>query len=184
MVNYKNGKIYCIKGGNECYVGSTTSTLSNRYTGHKKNYKKWLICGKRYTSSHDLFKKYGADNCSIELLEIFPCDNKKELRIRENYYIHSMDNIVNKYNSYTSPEEKKKKQLEYRQNNREILRNKTRKYRQSKEVQLQEKEYSDKYININKDKLKLQKKIWYQKNKDRINKRKREIYTKQQEEQQ
>jgi hypothetical protein len=31
--------------------------------------------------------KYGIENCKIELVEAYPCENKEELRKREGYWI-------------------------------------------------------------------------------------------------
>lgn len=89
MPNYNNGKIYKIVGGNDTYIGSTTAPLSQRMAQHRYVYKNDL----KNISVHSIFKKYGLGNCSIELLEKYPCKNKKELEQREKKYINNIKNI-------------------------------------------------------------------------------------------
>lgn len=86
---YQDGKIYKITdvGRTECYIGSTTSTLSARMAQHRAQYKGWKEGKWQRVSSFDLFDKHGAENCSIELIEAHPCKNKDELRRREGHYI-------------------------------------------------------------------------------------------------
>ena len=74
---YKNGKIYRITdiGYNKFYVGSTVSSLSTRIGKHRAEYKDLLKGGKRSCSSFILFNDFGVDNCKIELIEYYPCDN-------------------------------------------------------------------------------------------------------------
>lgn len=106
MVNYALGKIYKITGGGLTYVGSTCSPrLCTRMAQHKSAYKFWVIgqCGPYMTS----YKVLQADeNATIELLESYPCANKDELRMRESFYIKSIE-CVNKVQAYRSPEEAK-----------------------------------------------------------------------------
>ena len=84
MPDYQQSKIYKIVDLNEemVYVGSTTASLSKRMAGHRGDYKK-----KNYVSSHDIFDKYGIENCKILLLENYPCSNREELHKREGEYI-------------------------------------------------------------------------------------------------
>jgi len=86
MPDYQRGKVYQIKGGDECYIGSTTVELVERFYGHKHNYKHE---DRRSTSSCILFEKYGVEKCSIELIELVQCDNKKDLLARELYWIEN-----------------------------------------------------------------------------------------------
>jgi adenylate kinase family enzyme len=88
MVNYQFGKIYKIIGGSECYIGSTAEKyLSNRYGSHKSKYKCYKNTTAKYAcKSCYLFDTYGVDNCSIELIESFPCNSVEELRAREGFH--------------------------------------------------------------------------------------------------
>ena len=80
MMPYKfdNGKIYKIVSDNtnDIYIGSTTNTLKQRLQEHESKYRK---------------KKLGLKACDIlkfgsyrmELIENYPCNNRKELFKRE-----------------------------------------------------------------------------------------------------
>ena len=89
---YKHGKVYKITdiGYKECYVGSTIQSLSKRFGHHRETYKSGAC------SSSALFEKYGKDNCKIELIENYPCENREQLKAREGHYIQQL-NCVNKF---------------------------------------------------------------------------------------
>tara|TARA_R110000772_G_scaffold118483_1_gene224120 strand:- start:46 stop:579 length:534 start_codon:yes stop_codon:yes gene_type:complete len=91
MSNYNLGKIYKITAENadegDVYIGSTTQTLLRRFSQHK--------CYSKYNSII-LFNKYGIDNCYIELIKVFSCDNKEALLREESKYIKDTK-CVNKY---------------------------------------------------------------------------------------
>ena len=83
MPNYQNGKIYIIRSrsSDEVYIGSTAQKyLCVRFAGHIRNYKRYLDEPKKNTTSFKLIERGDA---YIELLELFPCDCKEELRKRE-----------------------------------------------------------------------------------------------------
>ena len=73
MLDYQNGKIYKITSQqtDDVYYGSTTLTLKQRWSSH--------IC--------KIKLKY--DDAKIELIELYPCSCKRELLIRERYYIEN-----------------------------------------------------------------------------------------------
>jgi len=125
-MNYQNGKIYKIYSSetDEIYIGSTTATLKERLERHYKNLKRYEKGDKKcYTSSFDILK-YG--NVNIELIENFPCNSNKELRIREQYFIKN-NNCVNINNAYRSENENKKKRSIYNkthyEKNKEKIKN-------------------------------------------------------------
>ena len=91
MVDYSNGKIYKITNNvnDYIYIGSTIKTLNQRFSNHKINYKRYLNEKNRNVSSYKLFDKYDIENCSIELIENFPCDNRTELEQQESVYINN-----------------------------------------------------------------------------------------------
>ena len=110
MVNYQDGKIYRIVSNRDdeiFYVGSTTKKyLSQRMDTHRSCYKSWKN-GKGYkVTVYDLFEKYGIENCSIELLQLAPCNSKDELTKKEGEYIRVL-NCVNKVKPNRTPLEKK-----------------------------------------------------------------------------
>ena len=84
--DYANGKIYTIRSLSKpdlVYVGSTILSLSQRFTGHKTNFRKPI----KWLSS---FLVLEAGDAHIELLENYPCSNIKELRRREGHVQQSM----------------------------------------------------------------------------------------------
>ena len=91
MVNYKQGKIYKI----ECnvtgliYIGSTCKKkLSQRMTGHRSQYKKYLNHKGKYYS---VFKVMENDDYDIILIEDYPCNSKDQLFARERYYTNETE---------------------------------------------------------------------------------------------
>jgi len=90
MPNYKNGKIYMIKCNktNQVYYGSTTLPIKKRLQQHK--YDTHSIIRTKKCKSNEII--LGGDYC-IELVEDYPCDTKRELNIRERYYIDNNECI-------------------------------------------------------------------------------------------
>lgn len=93
--NFKNkiGYIYKISDINNTknYYGSTIKNLNYRFSKHKTEYK----CKKIRSSVKEIFDEFGIDNCKIELIEMYPYNDKKELREREGLYIKNNE-CVNK----------------------------------------------------------------------------------------
>jgi hypothetical protein len=116
---YKTSKIYklCSHQTKKIYVGSTTQKLCNRFANHISSFK----AGRKITSRHLI--KY--DDCTIDLIENFPCENKDQLHRRERYYIETL-NCVNKYiPTRTSLEyrfDNKDKIKEYKKQNKEQIK--------------------------------------------------------------
>jgi hypothetical protein len=207
MVNYQNGKIYAIKSnlGDKLYVGSTTKKyLSARLSEHRKDFKAWKNGGKGI-SSRELFIEYGIENCYIELIELFPCNTKDELKMRENHYIRSLV-CVNKYLAIITQEDRKayfadyyqehkekikQYQVEYREENKEeILRKKAEYHIKNREELLRKAaEYYEKnseemkrkareYVEKNKEKTKNYQAEYREENKEEILRKKAEYYEK------
>ncbi len=87
MPNYQLGKIYKIVSSqtDEIYIGSTCeSRLCRRLAQHNADYRMWLRNAHAYYASYKLLKY---DDCQIVLIENYPCNNKDELRMREQYWI-------------------------------------------------------------------------------------------------
>jgi predicted transcriptional regulator len=97
----KSKKVYKIvcEGVEECYIGSTSSSLEERMSGHIRSYIKWKDEGGRYTSSFVMFEKYGVGNCKMELIEENEDWSIIELLGREQHWIDSME-CVNENNAY------------------------------------------------------------------------------------
>ena len=62
---------------------------------HRTSYRRCANGSKGFCTSFLLFDKFGLDNCKIELVEVFPCNSKEELRKREGYWIKH-EECVNK----------------------------------------------------------------------------------------
>jgi hypothetical protein len=103
-MSYQNGKIYAIHSyqTEHVYYGSTTQPLSKRMGFHKASFKFWHNCKSRYMTSFEIVK---FDDCYIELVENYPCDNKYELERREGEIIRAHDNAINKIIARRTKEE-------------------------------------------------------------------------------
>ena len=91
---YKYGKIYkliCNQTG-LTYIGCTCKQLSQRLANHRNNYKQYLKTNKHYVTAYKIIEN---GDCSIILLENFPCENKEQLNARERFFIETID-CVNK----------------------------------------------------------------------------------------
>lgn len=86
-IDYKNGKIYKLVNdvNDMIYIGSTTTTLSRRFSGHKAHAK--AASSNIYTAMREL----GCDHFKIVLIELFPCTCKAELEAREYAVINGLD---------------------------------------------------------------------------------------------
>ena len=91
---YKNGKIYrvCDVGYTKFYYGSTVQPLSMRMGGHRVAYNRYIKGSSKYRLDvFSLFDEFGVENCKIELVEHFPCNNKSELERQEGHHIQNND---------------------------------------------------------------------------------------------
>jgi hypothetical protein len=174
MPDYSKGKIYKIVAPDGShYIGSTIQELKVRFSKHKSDYRRWKHGEMRFTS-FELFEKYGIDNCKIELIEIFPCNNRKELELHEGEIIRESINCVNKniagrtrdewrtINCDKISEQKRK----YREENRSKIREKDRIYREENNNKIRERER--KYREENKDKNSQRYRKYSEENKDKI----------------
>ena len=124
MPDYKNGKVYkivCRKTG-LVYYGSTVQDLDRRLWGHRNEYKKYVEDGKKYITSFDI---YEGEDYYIELVQLVPCENKKELETVERRFIES-NTCANKYIPTRTPKEyheaHRKERGEYHKKYNEIHR--------------------------------------------------------------
>ena len=119
MPDYNNGKIYKLWSpeGIEIYIGSTTTSLSQRKAKHKHN--------SHLCRSKILFEKY--DDVRIELIENCPCNSKEELDKQEGEHIRKNTECVNMRIAGRTPKEwyqdnrehNKERCKEYYENNKE-----------------------------------------------------------------
>jgi len=120
---YKNSKIYEITSNNTTliYIGSCTISLKQRLCVHKSSKQK---CSSKYIIE--------CGDYNINLIEEYSCNNKEELRIREQYWIDKYrkdgKNLINENNAYRSEEQRLEYDKKYYVNNREKLVNTRKKY--------------------------------------------------------
>lgn len=88
-IDYSTGKIYKIisSTSNYVYIGSTTNTLSTRFSIHKAHYKS----GKNKNLSM-IFDNNNIDNCYIELIKNYPSSCRNELEREEGIEIRKINN--------------------------------------------------------------------------------------------
>jgi hypothetical protein len=108
MVNYNNGKIYKIVDftNDNFYVGSTTQErLCSRLAEHVSDLKCYMRGSKSsYCASMEITIN---ENYKIFLLDIYPCNSKDELTMKEQEWMDKLrcDKMVNKHNAYVSKED-------------------------------------------------------------------------------
>jgi len=126
---------YRIIGGDEEYIGSTSKTLQERFANHKYT---------KDCSSHQLFNKYGIDNCRIELIERRVCSTPEERYKYEGELIKASSNCINKNMAGRT-------RSQYYQENKERLLNLVKQnYEENRNQKI---EYLRRYREANRDKL-------------------------------
>ena len=179
MVNYENAKVYKIVCNvtNKIYVGSTCKKLCQRIAAHRTEFKSWKSGKRRYITSFEIIEN---ENYDIILLELFPCNSKEELHMRERYYIDLLE-CVNKVKPLQTPKEYYVKHTEAISKKNKIIYdlNKEEKKEKSKIYYEKNKETCKKtnkiYYEKNIEACKEKRKIYYEKNKEALKKKKNDI---------
>ena len=171
MPDYQQGKIYKITCGDETYYGSTAMTLRERMWLHKSNYKRWKNGTDSKCACFNLFDKYGFDNCPIELVEDYSCETKKELLIREDWYMDNND-CINEKSAYTSKEEQLEQMRQRHQDHKEEENEKSRQWYQDHKEEASEK--SRQRHQDHKEELNEKSRQWYQDHKEECNEKGRQ----------
>lgn len=119
MIDYSEGKIYLIDNdmNDMKYIGSTTTTLKKRFSKH--------CTGKAKGDLQRAIIAHGREHFTISLIENYPCESKKQLVKREQYYIDTLDTISNGYNKNKAATTKE----EYYKDNREHIQEKSAQWR-------------------------------------------------------
>ena len=138
---YSNGKIYKIKSNQteKFYIGSTINDLKLRLIQHKTHYKCFQEGKGNFVASFEIII---FNDVSIELIEKFSCNSKKELLKREGEIIKQYlqdGNILNKNIAGRSDKE-------YREQNKD-------------KINEYMKAYMKVYYNKNKDKISKRRKV-------------------------
>jgi hypothetical protein len=169
MSNYENGKIYKLTSPNTdmIYIGSTIQSLNRRFNSHKIDINK----GKGITS----FNMFIWNDAKIQLIERYECNSKKELVLREQYYIELYsDYCVNFRKAYQTEKQRKVYNKKYKQT--EKYKETEKKYKQTNIEKIKTK--NKVYREINKDKIRQSTKIYEETNQDRLKQRRKELYIK------
>jgi hypothetical protein len=176
---YLRGQIYTIrniKDDTMIYVGSTINSLSKRFHKHKKDCKGGISC---ITLYYHIVDNDWSD-WYIELYEMYPCNNKKELCRREGQVIREIGTINKNIAGRTQKEyreDNKEKvsqyQKEYYESNKdELSKQKKEYYERNKEYREDNKEkvsqYNKAYREDNKEKVSQKLKEWYEDNKQKV----------------
>ena len=121
MNNYENAKIYKIVDNTTdmIYVGSTCRTLQQRLKDHEKIYKRFKAGKTNFVTS---FKILVNSKFKIELIKLYPCQNRKELELEEGKIIKQFRNDkLNIVNKCIAGQTSKEYNVQYRQNNRNLI---------------------------------------------------------------
>jgi hypothetical protein len=181
MPDYSNSKIYAIRSHQteNVYIGSTAQTLSQRFSGHRRSYKKFLNNEYCYMTSFEILQY---DDAYIELIEAFSCNIVEELRKKEGEYIRKMDCVNKCIAGRTSKQWRKdnveiiaEKKKKYNEKNKEKIAENAKKYQEEHKEEIKEK--NKEYYEKNKEKRLEQAKEYNEANKEKITERKKEKYT-------
>jgi group I intron endonuclease len=148
----ENAKIYKLVNDvdNKIYIGSSTyAYLASRMNMHRQTCKD--VSGRRNTFLYNHMREIGVEHCQIEILERVICENKQQLREREQYWIDKLKPELNMFRAIPADKEYYKERR-----NKETAR-----------------ETQKKYYNENKEALLLRQKIYAINNKEKIAERKK-----------
>ena len=132
----------------EDYYGSTND-YRRRITLHKTNTPKQNA--KRKCTSRTIIDR---EDYTFSIVEECNFDTKKELLLRERYYIENFP-CINIAIPYKTPEEKKEVRMKYAEENKEKMKEFYKQYRQDNRQRLndmEKKRYHDNKVEINKKK--------------------------------
>ena len=157
-------KVYALRSyqTNDIFIGTTCDTLPKRLYGHKNDFHQYnsKFCVKnKWQCFFDMMK---FDDVYIDLIEMYPCNNKMELTRRAGEIIRNSDNAINKRIG--------RSQRQYKIDNAEKLKEQQKQYYEKNKDQLKQ------YRIDNKDKIKERQKQYTEKNKDKISERNNQKY--------
>jgi hypothetical protein len=133
-MDYQQSKIYRLYSPSRAdvgvYYGSTIQKLCKRFYGHKGDMKR-----NRCYSSKPIIE---IGDAVIELVEDFPCNNKKELEAREYWFIQNNECINTIKGMYDYAECNKRKFIKYREKHREEIKEKRKEWREKNREKINE----------------------------------------------
>ena len=169
-LNYQNSVIYkiCCKDPNikDIYVGSTTS-FKKRMSQHKSNCKnekskEYNLPVYRFIRDHG-----GFFNWTVVKIRDVVCKDKYDLVAEERKEFELLGATLN--SNYPQ-----RSQKEWEKNNKEIILERDKKYRERPEIKKRKKEYDKKKYENNKEKILEYNKKYNRKNREIISKKKKE----------
>ena len=189
--NTNNSVIYKISCKNAevvfTYIGSTIY-FKTRKAQHKKNS---FDETKTITLYKTIRDNGGWDNWEINPIEIFPCESKTALHIREQYWIAQETKTLNERTAYLTEQEKKEYNKCFHEANKEILKEKAKVYVEANKEKIAERtkayreankekiaERTKAYREANKEMLAEKYRVWFESNKDKRNATRRDNYAK------
>jgi len=161
--------------------------------GHRDGYKIWKKDNdKGWTSSYDLFEKFGLDNIIITLIELYPCASKDELHKKEREHIektacvnknipartgkeyYEANKEIVKENYIMNRDDILVKRKRYYFNNKDKLKEKYKEYRDTNKEVISEKKKE--YNEINRESISERRKKYREQNSDIIKIKKKAYY--------
>jgi predicted GIY-YIG superfamily endonuclease len=135
--NYNQARIYKITCNlptiNEIYIGSTAD-YEQRCINHYSDCNNVNSPNYGYKVYNYIRNNGNFGNFTIDVIEHYPCANKTEMRIREQYYINAFKPTLNTNRAYRTEEELKEYNNEYsnqyRNDNPEYFKQYQNQYRQ------------------------------------------------------
>jgi hypothetical protein len=103
VYRYEYAKIYKITSKSGVYIGSTISTIEKRFQEHKSGYEQYKKGKGKFITSYDLL---GDEDAKIELVEVYKCDDLKELWEREAEVIQSCKCVNKTFNELGKSKQK------------------------------------------------------------------------------
>jgi hypothetical protein len=154
----------------------STTNFSKRKSSHKSDFKNEK---KMNLKVYKMIRENGGwDNWDMIEIEKYPCKDNNEARSRERYWVEKENSTLNSYKPYVSKEEKKIYNIDYCYEYRK--QNRQSLLNEKKEYYKKNKDELNKkhtsYRELNRSKINNQKKEYYKKNKDEINRIRREKY--------
>ena len=156
--DYKDGKIYCIRNykTDDIYIGSTCEKyLSKRMVKHRSSMNNDRD---RNFPLYQKMNEVGVENFYIELIENYPCENRDQLRAREQHYIREMATLNKRVEGRTIKE--------WKEDNKEYMKEWKKKYYQ--EHKEETKARVKKYREDNPELIKQQKNDYYIKHREEL----------------
>lgn len=115
-----------------CYIGSTCNELKQRWQQHKSGFNRWMADKKlKSLSIFPFMEEYGIDQFKITLVKEYKVADKMHLHALEQLWVNKFrKTAVNLNNPFAiAPLFKKQYYKQYRDNNKEIIKEKCQAYR-------------------------------------------------------